>query len=254
MKPINRIFSILIAAMLIFAAVPGSVALADADLLGPLASAVAVAPNPATVNTDVTLTATVDDTTTGGSNILSAEYSVNAGPWTPMDAVDAAFDSPTENVSATFTLTQAGDNEVCVRGTDVLNNIGDAVCTTFTGQYLYSFTGFFSPVRMAVPNKSNAPRTIPVKWKLTLLDGTPVADRSSFVALESYAVDCTTLTGDVASAVVESSTGKSGFRYLGKGRWMFNWKTSKLYRHTCRMMFVLFSDGQSSPAVLFQFR
>lgn len=252
MKHMQTIFALLLAIALAF---PTNAALADTDTLGPLASAVVVTPNPATVNTTITVTATVDDSTTGGSNILSAEFSVNAGAWTPMSAVDSAFDSATENVTATFMLTQAGDNEVCVRGTDALNNIGDAVCATLTGQYQYAFTGFSRPVRMSASNKANAGRTIPVKWKLTLLDGTAVTSPTSFVALKSYAVDCTTLVGDVSTAVVELSAGKPRLNKLGNnGKWLFNWKTPKTYKHTCRMMFVLFSDGQSSPSVLFRFR
>jgi hypothetical protein len=249
MKRMQTIFAILLVAAL---AMPTSAVLADTDTLGPLASAVAVTPNPATVNTTITVTATADDSTTGGSNILSAEFSVNAGAWTPMSAADGAFDAATENVTAAFMLTQAGANQVCVRGTDALNNIGDAVCATLTGQYQYTFTGFFNPIRMSAPNKVNASRTIPVKWSLTLLDGTTATSPASFVALKSYAVDCATLAGDISTAVVEPSAGK--LHKIGKGKWMFNWKTSKTYQHTCRMMFVLFNDGQSSPSVLFSFR
>ncbi len=252
MKRIQTIFTILLA---VASAFPTNAALADTDVLGPLASAVVVAPNPATVNTTITVTATVDDSTMGGSNILSAEFSVNAGAWTSMTAVDGAFDSAAENVTATFMLTQAGDNEICVRGTDALNNISDAACATLAGQYQYVFTGFLKPIRMSVPNKANAARTIPVKWKLALLDGTAVKTPTSFVALKSYAVDCTTLVGDASTAVVEPSAGKPRLNNHGnKGRWQFNWKTSKTYKHSCRMMFVLFSDGQSSPSVLFRFR
>ena len=35
----------------------------------------------------VTLTATLDDRTTGNSNIASVEYNVDGGTWTPMSAM-----------------------------------------------------------------------------------------------------------------------------------------------------------------------
>lgn len=254
MKHTQVIFSLALATMLAVTVLPTGNVLADADVLGPLASNVAVTPNPATVNTTVTITALLDDSTTGASNIKSAEYSVDGGAWLPMSASDGAFDAVSEAVTATFVVTQAGDNQVCVRGTDALDNVGDAVCASLTGQYLYQFAGFLKPVRMTKSNTAKAARTVPVKWKLTMQDGSVVKDRASFVALKSYEVDCTTLSGDISTAVEEKSAGKSGLKKIGKEKWRFNWKTPKSYRQSCRMMFVLFSDGQMSPEVLFRFK
>jgi hypothetical protein len=255
MKRLHVVSSILSVAILALALLPIGSVQADVDTQGPLTSAVAVAPDPAAVNASVTVTAMLDDSTTGGSNIQSAEFSLNGGTWTALAAADGAFDAVTEDVTGTFTVTQTGDNEVCVRGTDAAGNVGDASCETFTAQYTYTFDGFFSPIRMGQDNGANAPQTIPVKWRLTLTqDGSAVSDPASFVALKSYAVDCTTLMGDSSTAVVEGGPGKSGLQYLGDGNWLFNWKTSKAYGGTCRMLFVLFSDGQMSPLVLFRFR
>jgi hypothetical protein len=253
MNKLRTSFFLFMATALVFAAMPTRNVLAVDDTLGPITSAVATSPNPAVVNSTVTVTATVDDSTTGGSYIQSAEFSVNGGAWQPLSVVDGAFDSVMENVTGSFTLEQSGDTEVCVRGTDVIPNIGDSACVTLAGQYEFTFKGFRPPVRMGVDNRANAPRTIPVKWRLTLSDGTPVSDLSSFVALKSYEVDCTTRVGDSSTAVVEPSLG-SGLLYLGNGNWLFRWKTSKDYRHTCRVMFVEFSDGQTSPEVFFTFR
>jgi hypothetical protein len=255
MNKLRTMSTLLMAAALVIAAIPTGIVLAEDDTLGPVTSAVAVAPNPAAINTSVTVTAMVDDTTTGGSNIQSAEFNLNGGAWTAMSASDGVFDTVLENVTASFTLTQAGDNQVCVRGTDVAGNVGESVCTTLSGQYQFTFTGFRWPIRMGQDNRVNAPRAIPVKWKLTLTDGgTPVSDPSSFVALKSYQVDCTTRVGDPSTAVMGTTPGNAGLRYLGSGNWLFNWKTLKTYRGTCRMMFVEFNDGQLSPTVLFRFR
>ena len=72
------------------------------DATGPITSAVAVTPPTIGSGGSATVTANVDDTTTGGSLIESAEFSVDGGPWTPMAAVDGAFDEMVENVTATL--------------------------------------------------------------------------------------------------------------------------------------------------------
>jgi len=67
----------------------------NVDSQGPLVSSVLVVPAKSGGNASVDLTATVDDTTTGGSNIQTAEYSTNGVDWTGMSADDGIFDSPT---------------------------------------------------------------------------------------------------------------------------------------------------------------
>jgi hypothetical protein len=255
MKRINLVSTLLLVAALALAAFPTSSALAATDTVGPITSAVAVLPNPATVNTTVTVTATVDDSTTGASNIQSAEFNVNGGTYTAMTASDGAFDTATENVTATFTVPLAGSNQVCAHGTDAAGNVGADVCTTVTGQYLYKFGGFKPPVRPAITNSAKAGQTVPIKWKLTLTaTGAAVSDPASFVAAKSYQVDCTSLTGDSSTAVIEKTTGKSGLRYLNGGNWIFNWKTDKSYSGTCRRFFLQFSDTQLSPEVVYSFK
>lgn len=255
MKHLSQTFSVLLVVVLAIAVLPTGSVFADGDTQGPISSAVAVTPNPATLNTTVTVSATVDDTTTGGSIIQSAEFSVNGGSWTAMTATDGAFDSPTENVTGTFTATLQGTNQVCVQGTDAAGNVGAPACANFTAVSIYSFKGFFPPIRMAANKNTKAGQNIPVKWNLTMTTGgSPVSDPTSFVALKSYSVDCTTLAGDSSSAVVEKGPGHTGLRYLSAGNWIFNWKTPKSYGGSCREMFVLFSDGSISPLVLFHFK
>jgi len=252
MKRLNKFSSLSLIVALALAALPTVTAFADA--LGPVTSAVAVAPNPVTVGSSATVTATVDDTTTDGSTIASADYSLDGGAtWTAMTASDGAFDSVTEAVTATFTASTVGTGNVCVHGTDSVGNVGADVCASFTVQSIYTFRGFLPPVRAT--NNAQAGRNVPLKWFLTLTaTGAPVSDKTSFVAVMTYSVDCTTLVGDSSTAVVEKGPGKSGLKYQGNGRWMFNWKTSKSYAGTCRMMFVEFSDGSTSPEVLYIFR
>jgi hypothetical protein len=100
------------------------------DNQGPLASAVVAAPNPVDPGVQVTLSSTVDDTTTGNSNIQSAEYQLDGGTWTPMNPKDGNFNSPLENVTAQFAASaQEGTFDLCVRGTDSFGNTGAAACT-----------------------------------------------------------------------------------------------------------------------------
>jgi hypothetical protein len=230
------------------------------DNEGPVTSAVAVAP-PVYLNGPATVTATVDDSEKGGSDIDSAEYCLNDGcpptanVWTSMAAKDlSGFDSPTEDVTATFTALILGTNWVCVRGTDVLGNLGAASCQYFTVEG--RFEGFFSPIVNDSVNVARAGQSIPVKWRLTDFNHDPIDDPTSFTGLFSYPVSCSTFTGDPLDAVEEYAAGTSGLQYNGDGYWQFNWKTPKEYAgpNSCRAMFVEFKGGVGSPVANFQFK
>jgi len=99
------------------------------DDQGPITSKVVATSNPVAVNTEVILTATVDDSTTGGSTIASAEYNIVDGSGGAMSAQDGDFDEVSEGVEAMIpALTEAGVYEVCVRGTDAAGNTGLEEC------------------------------------------------------------------------------------------------------------------------------
>jgi parallel beta-helix repeat protein len=110
----------------------GDVCPPPTDDEGPITSNVLADPNPVAVNGEVTLTANVDDTNTGGSNIASAEYSLDGGiTWYPMTAQDGDFDAVSENVTATFNApAEAGiyTYNLCIRGTDSAGNTGPDEC------------------------------------------------------------------------------------------------------------------------------
>ena len=98
---------------------------------GPVTSNVLATPNPVAAATSlVDITANVDDTTTGGSNIVSASYTLNGGGATSMAAADGAFDEPVEDVTATLAdMLLVGVYDVCVSGTDAADNTGTEECT-----------------------------------------------------------------------------------------------------------------------------
>ncbi len=97
------------------------------DSAGPLTSNVAAASAGAS---SVTLTATVNDSTTGNSNIAGAEYFVDTvganGAGSPMAAADGSFNSPSESVTATVDMggLPAGDHTLYVHGRDAAGNWG----------------------------------------------------------------------------------------------------------------------------------
>ena len=87
-------------------------------------------PNPAPVGDEITLTATINDTDTGGSNIASAEYSLDDGnTWAFMSAYDGTFDSSIEAVTANIEpFTESQVVEILVRGTDAAGNTSEEGC------------------------------------------------------------------------------------------------------------------------------
>lgn len=93
------------------------------DTTPPLISDLLATPNPASINTPVLVTVTVDDSLTGGSTITNVEYSVDGITWNPLIATDGAFDEMTE--SATVTLPGRASAEVfnvLVRTIDAAGN------------------------------------------------------------------------------------------------------------------------------------
>ena len=247
----KRIFSTLLVIVLAFAMLPvSSVMAADPS---PVTTNVVVTPSTVLLNGQATVTATI--TYTDLTSTKAADFSLDNGTtWSPMDAVNGAFDELTEAVTKTFTATSKTVTQVCVRGTELMPlatepTLGTSVCTPLS---VFVFKGFKPPVRMNVANKANAGQAIPLKWQLLNAKNKPVKDKAFFVGVMSYQVDCTSLAG-VTSPVVENGPGKSGLKFTG-GYWHFNWKTPKAYAGTCRKMFVSFAGGQMSPEVLFVFK
>ena len=125
---------------------------------------------------------------------------------------------------------------------------------SITIQRVFSFYGFDSPVdNQPIVNNAKAGSAIPVKWRITELDGTPVSDLMSFKSLISYSVSCGSFSGDPVDELDEYSAGNSGLRYLGDGFWQFNWKTAKGYAGQCRIMVLKLAD-ESEHTALFSFK
>lgn len=113
----------------------------------------------------------------------------------------------------------------------------------------YEFSGFDSPIdNEPVVNVAKAGSTIPVKWRLTDYEGSPISDPSSFASLKSHSVPQGEFSGDPSDEIEITGAGASGLQYLGNGYWQFNWKTLKSYSGTCRVMVLTLSDGTTHSA------
>ncbi len=109
------------------------------DTKGPVTTIATVDPNPTGSAQYVYLNATVNDTTTGGSQIAEAEYFLADSPGangtgTSMSFVDGEGDSPVEEMTATIninSLMEGQDYTIWVHGRDVAGNWGDFYKVTF---------------------------------------------------------------------------------------------------------------------------
>ena len=84
----------------------------------------------------------------------------------------------------------------------------------------YTFAGFFAPVdNFPVINKANAGQAIPVKWRLTDVNGAGVSDPSSFSSLTVYPVTCGAWSALPTDPLPDQQVSTSGLLYQGNGNW-----------------------------------
>ena len=217
----------------------------------PSVSNVYVLPAPVLLNGQAAVSATVDDTGFGNNPISAAEYSLNGGPWVQMTAQDGIYDTVSEDVDATFTAMQLGGNEVCVRGTDSLNNTSSPQCQTYAVSY--DSEGFYQPIDNQVMNVAKAGQVVPARWRLTDGTGNPIDNPASFSGMWSYPISCVDASALATDAVEEYAAGNSSLQYHGDGHWQYNWKVPKNYKNQCYAMYVLFDSGLASPVATFKF-
>ncbi|MGY5819502.1 PxKF domain-containing protein [Vibrio chemaguriensis] len=119
----------------------------------------------------------------------------------------------------------------------------------------YQFSGFDSPIEgMPVLNLAKAGQTIPVKWSVPSSAGGFISDTSIVSSIQFSTESCTEDT--IASTDISDaqSSGSTGLRYdATSNQFIFNWKTSKSMRGTCRMLHLNLNDGSVYQAK-FQFR
>lgn len=175
---------------------------------------------------------------------VDIERSVNGGPFQSLATL--AADS-TSYVDANLA---DGTYRYRVRATNAAGPSAFSAEATavVTSARTFVFGGFLQPVdAWPVANVVNAGRTVPVKWQLTLADGTLVSDVASFVSLRSMPMACDA----AAAAVVEQQLVTAGDvvpRFdAAAGHFIFNWKTAREWSG-CRVLELRLSDGSTQYA------
>jgi Zn-dependent M28 family amino/carboxypeptidase len=117
---------------------------------------------------------------------------------------------------------------------------------------IYAFSGFFQPVDGSPAlNTANSGQAIPLKWRITDVDGNPVTTLAN-VAVTAANLTCS--LGTTVTQVEEYTAGSSGLLNQGNGYYQFNWKTPKAYANSCKTMMLDLGEGPGMQrTALFQF-
>ncbi len=102
----------------------------SSDVTGPVISNLSATPTPTSGATLLSVSATVSDAATGGSNVVAVECFLDAqgatGTGTALSAQDGVFNSVTENVNGTISIAglPVGPHTIYAHGSDSRNNWG----------------------------------------------------------------------------------------------------------------------------------
>ena len=143
--------------------------------------------------------------------------------------------------------TSIGTKSFTVSAADNAGNTGSASASY---NVIYSFGGFFAPVdNLPTMNIAKAGQTIPLKWRITDVNGVPVTTLSS-VTVTAVSLACE--QGTTSDQMEEYASGSSGLQNLGDGYYQFNWKTPKSYANSCKTIKLNLGEGPVHE-VLFRF-
>ncbi len=134
------------------------------DATGPTTSALVVSPTPNNGTADLFVSATADDSATGGSAIAAAEYWIDTGSPSAMSVSPAAVQIASLSTTvpaATINGLTEGVHTVSVRSQDALGNWGAAVSTSLTvdknGPATSNVNAAPNPNNGAMPINSSTP-------------------------------------------------------------------------------------------------
>ncbi|NUT31832.1 MAG: hypothetical protein HOV79_02045, partial [Hamadaea sp.] len=157
---------------------------------------------------------------------------------------------------ATLTVTGGSPEGVgvytatCSFARDTAGNEAEPVSATWSVTYVYE--GLFAPVDPDALNRAYAGRAIPIRWRLTAADGTPVTTLTTAV-LSTSVISCA--TGRPIDTVTEYASSTSGLQNLGNGMYQINWKSPASFAGSCRALRLdLGEGGVTGHGALFQFR
>jgi hypothetical protein len=110
----------------------------------------------------------------------------------------------------------------------------------------YQFTGFTAPVDNAgVMNIVKAGQAVPLKWRLTDVDGAPVTSLTT-ATIQTRTVACSAVETDALETV--AATGSSLINQ-GDGYYQLNWKTPTSFANSCRELQLDLGEGQMRTAL-----
>ncbi len=162
----------------------------------------------------------------------------------------------------------AGPPNVCTVSGNVVRFVGVGTCNIVANQsgnnaYAaaaqvsqsvkvdYRYTGFLDPVNSAALNVAQAGQVIPLKWRLTGVDGAPVTTLAS-AAVTAKELSCA-LAGGTNDQVTESASGGSGLQNLGDGYYQLNWKAPASYANSCKTLQLDLGEGSGPRTARFAF-
>ncbi len=151
------------------------------DKAGPLTGGLTLTPNPSNGTVSVALSATGNDSTTGGANTVEAEYKIDSGTAVAMTMGGAA--APVRSINAILPAgLAAGPHTVSVRSRDALGNWGD-----FAGITLNVVAS--APVTSGVsvtPDPNNGARALSTTQQVVRLTATMASTGSTVSAAEAF--------------------------------------------------------------------
>jgi hypothetical protein len=117
----------------------------------------------------------------------------------------------------------------------------------------YTFDGFAAPVdNPPTLNIAKAGQVIPLKWRLTDANGSPLTDLAS-ASVKVASLACS--AGTTSDAIEEYAAGGSGLQNLGDGYYQLNWATPKSYAGSCKTLKLDLGEGAGQEhTALFQFK
>jgi hypothetical protein len=147
-------------------------------------------------------------------------------------------------VGSAIDTSSGGEKTFTVVATDEAGN-QTTLSTTYT--VVYGFTGFAPPVDANVVNVANAGQAIPLKFRVTDVNGAPYTDLT-WISVTATSLACDALD-ETPDRIEEYAAGGSGLLNLGDGYYQFNWKTPKSYERSCKTLTVELGDEVAHEAV-----
>ena len=130
-----------------------------------------------------------------------------------------------------------GTTTVTITATDEL---GNGATATFNVNVLFNFGGLLSPIDpFPMQNFAAAGSSVPIKFSLS-------GNKGMNIFAEGYPASSEVACGEDEPGAIEiaDSPGDSGLQYdAATDQYSMIWKTSKLWKRTCRILIIRLADG-----------